>query len=378
MTVGFQILCAALANILTSSSLSIFNAWIFRQGYHYQFSLLAMQQVVCSAFAAIQVSYLPGEAGKVKITAKNYFRMVLPYGFVVALKLYVQNKAFEHVSPAFYAMIASTLPVGVTMLAMVRGIEPFRLSTLCAAVLVSVGGCMIEKGEVSLSPFGMVLTVSALCLDVVRLVLVQYLVQPLKLSGPSCMLLTSPIQCLICAIGGALFESTEIATSISAGRFHIVVWYVLLLNCGLAMIVNLITFVFVKVSSAVVVAITTPFKDLCIVLMSDTMVVQRQETMMSISGFTIACTTSLFFNIHNIYRKERERVEQVECASLIPKRQEKTPGYIVPPVEEEEHEGEMEITQPWRVNDAFNTLIMCCSMGILVLACTVIVQVIYI
>jgi hypothetical protein len=33
MTVGFQIICAALSNILASSSLAIFNAWIFRQGW---------------------------------------------------------------------------------------------------------------------------------------------------------------------------------------------------------------------------------------------------------------------------------------------------------------------------------------------------------
>ena len=48
----------------------------------------------------------------------------------------MQNLAFDHVSPAFYAMMASTLPVGVTVLSIVRGLEPFRLTTLAAAALV--------------------------------------------------------------------------------------------------------------------------------------------------------------------------------------------------------------------------------------------------
>ena len=44
MGLGLQILCAACANILTSSLMAVFNAWIFRQGYHFQFSLIVVQQ----------------------------------------------------------------------------------------------------------------------------------------------------------------------------------------------------------------------------------------------------------------------------------------------------------------------------------------------
>lgn len=372
MTVGFQIMCAALANVLTSSMMAIFNAWIFRHGYHFQFSLIVVQQMVCSCFAVLQVAYLPGEKAKVKISSKNYFTMLLPFSVLVAAKLYIQNKAFEHVSPAFYAMIASTLPVGVTMLSIVRGIEPFRMTTLLAAVLVSVGGCMIKAGEVALSPFGLTLTVTALLLDVVRLVLVQYLVQPLKLSGPGLMLLSSPLQCLICAVGGALLESTEVSRSIEAGRFTLIVWCVLLLNGGLAMVVNLVTFIFVKVASAVVVAITTPFKDLSTVIMSDNLVVKRQETPLSVSGFSLACTTSFIYNIHNIYRKERDRAEKdKEKTPLILERQEKVPGFVVGDKGKRDDE---ERTVYWLINDAHNAMITCCAMGILLISTSILGQ----
>ena len=137
------------------------------------------------------MTHLPGEKQKLRISGRRYFTMLLPFSAIVAAKLYIQNKAFEYVSPAFYAMIASTLPVGVTALAIVRKIEPFRLSTVVAAALVSIGGVMIKAGEVRLSGVGFVLTASALGLDVVRLVLMQYLVQPLQLSGRGVMLLSS-------------------------------------------------------------------------------------------------------------------------------------------------------------------------------------------
>ena len=95
MTVGFQIMCAAMANVMASSMMGIFNAWIFRHGYHFQFSLIVVQQLVCSCFAVAQVSFLPGEKEKVKISAKNYITMLLPFSLLVALKLYVQNKVRE-------------------------------------------------------------------------------------------------------------------------------------------------------------------------------------------------------------------------------------------------------------------------------------------
>jgi hypothetical protein len=294
-------------------------------------------------------------------------------------------QAFEYVSPAFYAMIASTLPVGVTLLSIVRGIEPFRLSTLVAAVFVSIGGVMIKAGEVSLSPFGFVLTVTGLLMDVVRLVLVQYLVQPLKLSGPGLMLLSSPLQCGMSAVGGALFEARAIARSVEAGNFTLLAWVVLLLNGSLAMIVNLVTFLFVKVASAVVVAITTPFKDLSIVLMSDNLVVRRQETPMSVAGFSLACGTSLLYNVHNIFRKERERADAAAGVPLIPARAEKTPGIVMRggrkevraegAKEEAEEEAEARDASHWRFGDARDAALTWCAVAVLLLSTSILAEV---
>ena len=163
---GAQVLLAALANVASSSTLTVFNAWIFRQGYHYQWSLIVVQQMVCAIFAVAQVACIPGEARRVRISRKDYAATLLPFSVVVSLKLYVQNRAFELVSPAFYAMITSTLPVGVTALSVAVGSEPFRVVTCVAAGVVALGGAMIHAGEVALSPAGFALTLVAMSLDV--------------------------------------------------------------------------------------------------------------------------------------------------------------------------------------------------------------------
>ena len=223
---------------------------------------------------------------------------------------------------------------------------------------------MIKSGEVALSPFGLTLTITALVLDVVRLVLMQYLVQPLRLSGPGLMLLSSPLQCALCAAGAVFFESGAVATSVEAGNFPPLVWFLLLCNGALAMLVNLVIFIFVKVASAIVVAITTPFKDLSIIVMSDTFVVQREETPLSIAGFALACSTSLAYNIHNIYRKERDKAERLEKEPLIPESRET----------EKKEDADDDPTE-WRFGDASTALAACCAAGILLVSTAVLAQV---
>ena len=159
------------------------------------------------------------------------------------------EQAFELVSPSSAAMITSTLPVGVT--APCGRIRAFRVVTCVAAGVVALGGAMIHAGEVALSPAGFALTLVAMSLDVTRLVLVQRLVQPLGLSSVGLMLLPAPLLCVIAAIGAAVLDSGSVAAAASAGEFTALAWSLVFLNGALAVVVNLVIFVFVKVASAV-------------------------------------------------------------------------------------------------------------------------------
>ena len=382
LPVGIQILLAALANVASSSTLTVFNAWIFRQGYHYQWSLIVVQQMVCAVFAVAQVACLPGERQRLRISRKDYASTLLPFSVVVSLKLYVQNRAFELVSPAFYAMIASTLPVGVTALSVAVGAEPFRIAACVAAGAVAVGGAMIHAGELSLSPVGFTLTLIAMGLDVVRLVLVQRLVQPLKLSSSGLMLLSAPLQCVIAAIGAAVLESRAVAAAMSGGEFTALAWSLVFLNGALAVVVNLVIFVFVKVASAVAVAVTTPFKDLAVVLLSDEFVVRRRETTMSVAGFALACTASLGYNVWNIGVKERERGKNGSGWSGTRRwRVTKARRELRRPSRRrvgDEFETEFDChAGMWRIADAHNATLACVGTAVLVTCAAILAQLDY-
>ena len=193
--------------VLASSSLALVNAYLFRSGYPYQSTVLALQQLLCTSFGVVAMQVMPGERAKLRISQKNYLQMLLPFSFVLALKLFLQNKAIQYVSPAFYAMTASMLPAGVTFVSLLVGIAKFKWSTVVAAAIVSGGGILIKAGNVHLGAMGLFLTVSSLLLDVVRLLLMQNLLQPLKLTGVGMMLLSAPQQCLLFFLNAAWIDA---------------------------------------------------------------------------------------------------------------------------------------------------------------------------
>ena len=158
------ILVVAVLVVFSSSGLALTNAYLFRSGYPYQSTVLALQQLLCTSFGVVAMQVMPTERAKLRISQKNYVGMLLPFSAVLAAKLFLQNKAVQYVSPAFYAMTASMLPVGVTFMSLFVGMSNFKWSTVVAAAFVSFGGILIKAGQVQLSAVGFALTVSSLLL----------------------------------------------------------------------------------------------------------------------------------------------------------------------------------------------------------------------
>ena len=81
----------------------------------------------------------------------------------------------------------------------------------------------------------------------------------------------------------------------------------LLAICSLAVVVVMANMIFVKMTSAIISAITTPFKDLCTVVLADMFVDKRVETPQAVIGFAIACVASLAYNIHDIMSRDDDK-----------------------------------------------------------------------
>ena len=127
---------------------------------------------------------------------------------------------------------------------------------------------------------------------------------------------------------------------------------------------------------------TTPFKDLAVVLLSDEFVVRRRETTMSVSGFALACTASLGYNVWNIGVKERERGERERLERYAPlagdegsktraSSSESAPGGDEFETEFDCHAG------MWRIADAHNATLACVGTAVLVTCAAILAQLDY-
>lgn len=379
---GLAILVTGAVVVFASSSLALLNAYTFRSGYPYQSSVLAMQQLLCTSFGVLVMQVLPAERKRLRISRNNYLKLLLPFSFILAVKLFLQNKAVQYVSPAYYAMTASTLPVAVTFVSILCGVSKFKWSTAIAVVLVSVGGVLIKQGQVELSFIGFVLTMTCLGLDSIRLVMAQVLLQPLNLSGPAMMLLSCPQQCLFFFLNAVWVDSADIARRFKLtgdnGGFGPEFLPLVLIVCSLAVVVVLVNLLFIKQTNAIISSIITPLKDLCTVIMSDLFVDKRQETQQAWLGFTIACATSLSYTIYDIKSRQKEGSEASEriagagieegsprsaygTEEPLLKAEKKAGG--VANIDPDSVDGQGSPEEVWMANDAYCVGFMCCGAG---------------
>ena len=96
---GRTVVIMASIVVIVSSTLALSMAHLFRSGYPYQCTVLALQQLVCTVFASVAMSWNPEEAAKLRISQANYVTMLLPFSGVLSLKLFLQNKAVQSSPP---------------------------------------------------------------------------------------------------------------------------------------------------------------------------------------------------------------------------------------------------------------------------------------
>ena len=129
------------------------------------------------------------------------------------------------------------------------------------------------------------------------------------------------------------------------------------------MLVNLVIFIFVKVASAIVVAITTPFKDLSIIVMSDTFVVQRGDAPLH-RGVRAGV-------LHLVGVQRSQHLSQGTRQGGTAREGTAHPGVT----RDGEEGGRRRRSDGWRFGDASTALAACCAAGILLVSTAVLAQV---
>jgi hypothetical protein len=151
--------------------------------------------------------------------------------------------------------------------------------------------------------------------------------------------------------------------------------------CALAIGVVLFNLIFVKMTSAIISAICTPFKDLSTIVFSDLIVDKRTETPSAVIGFAMACTASLAYNIHDVYEKRAEaakRKTDEERKPLVGGKEDAAEKGKGPggggggDAAGDEHKNAGERDDDWLIDDAYTVGAWMCVVGLLIYAYVVV------
>lgn len=164
---------------LFASTQSLFNDLLFMRGFHCQFTLLTVHNALCGAVGFAVVANVPEERNRAQLRFGQIVRYCLPLAVCHSMKLYLQNKALDYISPAFLSMMYGIDPVLVCIACMAIGWERFRWNTLILVVVATFGITLTAIGEVISSALGTTLAVVSIVMEVGRLLLLQHLLKHL-------------------------------------------------------------------------------------------------------------------------------------------------------------------------------------------------------
>ena len=286
------------AHCFFASTQSLFNDLLFLRGFHCQFTLLTIHNALCGAVGFVVVANVSEERDRAQLRFGQIVRYCLPLAVCHSLKLYLQNKALDYLSPAFLSMMYGITPVLVCIACMAIGWERFRWNTLVLVVVATFGITLTAIGEVYTSALGTTLALVSIFLEVGRLLLLQHLLKHLGLTVSGLLVYTAPMEIAILAIGATIFELPWMMRSMSG--FDLEFYGLLALNTAWALGTNITTYYFVQVSSALLTACTAPFKDVTTIVLSDLFVEPRHEHRITVFGYSLACVASFIYCVNKL------------------------------------------------------------------------------
>ena len=239
-------------------------------GFHYPFFLTTWHCVLASILTQIlsrTTIMLPG-VKEGKVTKEDYTRRRVPMALCFATSLVLGNMAYKYISLAYIQMVKAFTPVPVLILSFLVGREKPSIVQFFIVIVVSAGVTLSSIGELEFSTVGFLIQISAVLLDSIRGIIMDLMLKDLQLDSLSLLYYTSPISSCLIFTGFLMFE---------ASSFNLMnmltpsLCFMLLLNGLLAFFLNIAVIYLVGSTSAMVMSISGPLKDIFIVCISVTM-----------------------------------------------------------------------------------------------------------
>lgn len=139
------------------------------------------------AFASVgtrvlaRFTHLMDGLNNVEMTRERWVRNILPIGALFAASLIFSNYAYLYLSVAYIQMVKAFTPVSVLLMSIAFGLKAANATQLLIVFGISCGVAIASYGEAKFDMFGFVLQAIAILFESTRLVMIQVLLQGLKM-----------------------------------------------------------------------------------------------------------------------------------------------------------------------------------------------------
>ncbi|OBR11783.1 triose-phosphate transporter [Colletotrichum higginsianum IMI 349063] len=238
--------------LLTSSLAVILTCW------HLVFSTFATQLL------ARCTSLLDGRH-KVKMTGRVYLRAVVPIGLLYSGSLVCSNLVYLYLSVSFIQMLKAGAPVAVLFASWIWGVAEPSMATFYNILLIVAGVGLASFGEIEFSWIGFIFQMGGIIFEAIRLVMIQVLLKGDENAQRMDPLVSLYYYAPVCAVMNIFVAWASEFSSFKLEDFQKTGVTMLLLNAGVAFMLNVSSVFLIGKTSGLVMTLTGILKNILLI-----------------------------------------------------------------------------------------------------------------
>ncbi|KAG0581747.1 hypothetical protein M758_3G003700 [Ceratodon purpureus] len=297
--------------IFLSFSVIIFNKYILdRKMYNwpYPVSLTMIHMAFSSGLAFLLVRVFKIVEPSASMTRDLYLRSIVPIGLLFSLSLWFSNSAYIYLSVSFIQMLKALMPVAVYSLGVIFKKDVFSSQTMTNMVTISIGVAIAAYGEARFNLWGVTLQLSAVCVEALRLVLIQILLNSrgISLNPITTLYYVAPACFLFLSLPWYFIEYPKL---LEMSTFEID-FMTFGLNSMIAFLLNISVFVLVGKTSALTMNVAGVVKDWLLIAFSWSVIMDKVTTI-NLIGYGIAFMAVCYYNYAKLQAMKAKDTQKV-------------------------------------------------------------------
>jgi len=218
----------------------------------------------------------------VNMTKDTFLRSILPIGILFSGSLVLSNTAYLYLSVSYIQMLKAFTPVSILLISFAFRIQEPNRKLAVIVALISGGVCIASYGELHFNMFGFVVQAAAVVFEASRLVMIQVLLQGMKMDPLVSLHYYAPVCAAINLIILPFVEGLAPFYALAT----ISPW-ILISNAMVAFLLNVAAVFLIGVGSGLVLTLAGVFKDILLITGS-TLIFHTSITPLQVFGYAIA------------------------------------------------------------------------------------------